>query len=296
LEILPVSPIAPVRFDASIVKPEGVKRENSVNSAPEHEIMPEGEINLYKYWKVLVKRKKIFIGIILIPIVIATMISLSLPRSYRGDSEISIPASSASNIPCVVTAPNIVKLVGTIDDRQKMLIFKNNSGSINRASLSLSPKSADKINITVEAKTADAIPHAFNEILEYVNNLPEIKEENARIEAENKLRLQSLIEAKKANLLYLNQIKNMIKKGQLSVVYFSPAELIEKDADLFLQIKNLQTGKAAVGILYPPSITLQPSNSQIKKIILITSLLSLFAGLFVIVLLEYIDRMKASGK
>jgi hypothetical protein len=132
-------------------------------------------------------------------------------------------------------------------------------------------------------------------MLDYINNLPEIKEENTRIEAENKLKLQSLIEAKKANLFYLNQITNMIKKGQLSVVYFNPAELIEKDADLSLQIKNLQMGKAAVGILSPPSISRQPSNSRIKQIILITGLLSLFTGIFVIVLLEYLDRMKARG-
>ena len=78
--MLPASPIDPIRFDASIVKPEGVKREETVNSRPEHEILPEGEINLYDYWKVLVKRKTILIGIVLVPIVIATLISLSLPR------------------------------------------------------------------------------------------------------------------------------------------------------------------------------------------------------------------------
>ena len=37
----------------------------TVNSKPEHEIIPKEEINLYDYWKVLVKRKKILIGIFL---------------------------------------------------------------------------------------------------------------------------------------------------------------------------------------------------------------------------------------
>jgi hypothetical protein len=267
-----------------------------VNSRPEHEIIPEGEINLYDYWKVLVKRKNILLGIVLVPIVIATLISLSLPRHYRGESEISIQALPAPNIPVVRTAPNIVRLIGTIDDRQKLMIFKNNPDAIERLSISLPKTAADKVTIIIEAKTADVIPQAFSEILDYVNNLPEIKEENARIEAENKLKLDSLIEAKKANLFFLNQITNMIKKGQLSVVYFNPADLIEKDANLSLQIKNLQMGKAAVGILSPPSITRQPSNSRIKQIILITGLLSLFTGIFVIVLLEYLDSLKARGK
>ena len=194
------------------------------------------------------------------------------------------------------TAPNIVRLIGNIDDSQKVKIFTYNPDAIERVSISLPKISTDKVNIIVEAKTADVIPQAFKEILDYVNNLPEIKEENARIETENELKLDSLIEAKKANLFFLNQITEMIKKGQISVVYFNPAELIEKDADLSLQIKNLQMGKVTVGILSPPSISRQPSNSRIKQIILITGLLSLFAGIFVIVLLEYLDRMKAREK
>jgi hypothetical protein len=122
--ILPAGPRAPIRFDAGIVKPEGViKGEDTVNSKPEHKIIPEGEINLYDYWKVLVKRKTILIGIFLVPIVIATMISMSLPRFYRGESEIGIPALPAPGIPSVRTAPNIVRLIGTIDDRQKRMIF-----------------------------------------------------------------------------------------------------------------------------------------------------------------------------
>jgi hypothetical protein len=60
-----------------------------------------------------------------------------------------------------------------------------------------------------------------------------------------------------------------------------------------LQIKNLQMGKAAVGKLAPLSITRHPSNSWIKKKIMITGLLSFFTGIFVVFLLEYIDRMKA---
>ena len=159
-----------------------------MNSKPEHEIIPEEEINLYDYWKVLVKRKKVFIGIFLVPLVIVTIISLSLPRYYRGESEISIPALPASNIPSVRTAPNIVRLIGNIDDSQKVKIFTNNPDAIESVSISLPKISTDKVNIIVEAKTADVIPQAFNEILDYVNNLPEIKEENARIKAENDIK------------------------------------------------------------------------------------------------------------
>jgi hypothetical protein len=267
-----------------------------VHSKPEDEMIPEEEINLYDYWKILVKRKKILIGIFLVPLVTATIVSLSLPRYYRGESEISITASPASNIPSVITAPNIVRLIGNVDDSQKVNIFTNDPDAIKSVSISLPKTSTDKVTIIVDAKTADVIPQAFKELLDYVSNLPEIKEENARIKAENDLILENLIEAKKANLFFLNRITDMIKKGQISVVNINPSDLIEKDANLSLQIKNLQMGKVAVGRLAPPSITRQPSNRRIMQIIMITGLLSLFTGIFVIFLLEYIDRMKALEK
>ncbi|MEN6374699.1 MAG: hypothetical protein ABFD75_07960 [Smithella sp.] len=94
--------------------------QESISSA-----LPSDEVNLYDYWKILIKRKKIFLGIFLIPLVIITIISLIMPRYYRGESEISIPAMpvpnstaamSAPHISSVITAPNIINLVGNIDD------------------------------------------------------------------------------------------------------------------------------------------------------------------------------------
>ena len=338
-----------------------------MNTKLENEIIAEDEINLYDYWKVLVKRKKILIGIFLVPLVIVTIVSLSLPRYYRGESEISIPALPAPNIPSVITAPNIVRLIGNIDDSQKVKIFANNSGAIKSVLISLPKKSTDKVNIIVDAKTADIIPQAFKDVFDYISNLPGIKGEIAGIQTETDLKLKKLIEeadfmlkkrkeeidlklpqlinARKANLVFLNQITNMMKKGQLSIININPADIIKKDADLSLEIMNLQQEKTdvvkireksvigvnpddlikkdadlslkirnlqhvksdmmkkkelnvnvSVGILGPPSITKQPTNAQIKQRIIITGLLSLFAGIFVVFFLEYIDRMRAREK
>jgi hypothetical protein len=118
----------------------------------------DDEINLYDYWKVLVKRKKILIGIFLVPLVIVTIISLSLPRYYRGESEISNP---------VLPAPNIVNLVGNINDTPKVKIFTNNPGAIKSILISVPTKSNDKVKIIIDAKTADIIPQAFKDIHDY---------------------------------------------------------------------------------------------------------------------------------
>ena len=266
----------------------------------------DDEINLYDYWKVLVKRKKILIGIFLVPLVVVTIVSLIQPRYYRGESEIINP---------VIPAPNIVNLAGHIDDTKKVKIFTNNPGSIKSVSVSLPKKSTDKVSIIINAKTADIIPQAFKDLFDYISNLPEIKGEIARIQAETDLKterimeetdfkIKKLIEVRKANLIFLNDLSDMIKKRQISFNNINPADLISKDGDLSLGIINLQQAKTdmmkkkelnvkvTAGILGTPSITKQPSNSQIKQIIIITGLLSLFTGIFVVFFLEYIDRMK----
>jgi len=119
------------------------------------------------------------------------------------------------------------------------------------------------------------------------------------------LKLKTLIEAKKANLIFLNELSDMIKKRKLTIVNFNPADLVRKDGDLSLEIKNLEQAKADalkkkelnvkvdVGILGPPAITKQPTNAQIKQIIIITVILSFMAGIFVVFFLDYIQRMKA---
>jgi hypothetical protein len=278
-----------------------------MNIKAKTEIIPDEEVKLYDYWRVLLKKKKIFIGIFLAPLVLVTIISLALPRYYRGESEITNP---------LIPAPNIVNLIGNIDDVQKIKVFASNPDAIKSVNIFLPPKSTDKVNIIIDAKTMDIIPQAFKDIFSYISNLPEIKAEIAKIQAETDLKnerllveidlkIKKLIEAKQANLVFLNDMTDMIKKRKLTIVYFNPADLVRKDGDLSLEIMNLQDAKkeimkkkalnvkVTVGILGPVSITKQPTNSHIKKIIIMTGTLSLMAAIFVVFFLDYIERMKA---
>jgi hypothetical protein len=247
----------------------------------------EEGISLYDCWEIFIKRKKMLFGVFLAPFVIVTIVSLSLPRYYRGETEMT-------NL--LLPAPDIVRLIGNIDDTRKAEIFKNSPDAINSGSVSLPSQATDQINIIVEAKTADAIQQAFQDIMDFMSNLPEIKQEIARMQENTDLKLGHLMEAQKENLIFLDQMKGMMKKRQLTVNCINPSDLIEKDANLSLQIKNLQREKVVVGKLAPPLITRQPSSSQVRMRIIIAGLLSLFTSIFVIFFLEYIERMKAREK
>jgi hypothetical protein len=82
---------------------------------PDSEIIPEDEVALYDYWKVIVKRKKILLGIIFVPVIMAIIIASFLPRYYQGEGEIS---------QLVITAPNIVAHIGDIDEAKKNKLFR----------------------------------------------------------------------------------------------------------------------------------------------------------------------------
>jgi hypothetical protein len=262
------------------------KRGDAVNSKPDSEIIPEQKINLYDYWKVLVKRKRVFIGIFLIPLVIVTAISLLQPRYYRGESEIINP---------VIPPQTIVSILGDFDDARKVEVFINTPGRIKSVLMTIPKKPNDRVSIILESITADAIPQALQDLDHYICNLREFREELARINRKIDMQLEGYIEAKKANLIFLDQITDMMKRRKLQVV-INPADLIKKDADLSVEIMNLQRERELMGTrgsLGPISITVRPSNVTIMQNLIFTGIVSLFAGILVVFFLEYIDRMKA---
>lgn len=261
-----------------------------MNRKPECENIPEEQINLYDYWKVLVKRKKVFFGIFLVPLVIVTIISLILPRHYRGESEIINP---------LIPAPAMVNLFGYIDDTKKVEIFAKNSAAVKSVFVSLSPKSTNRVSIIIDAKSADIVSQAFQDLNHYLVNLRESREEIDRSNRKFDLQLAGLIETKKANLIFSGQITDLMKKGKISCIAINPTDIIKKDADLSLEISNLQQAKTNMlneRSVSPPLITEEPSNSLIKTRIIITGTICLFIGIFVVYFLDYIDRMKAREK
>jgi Fe-S-cluster formation regulator IscX/YfhJ len=153
----------------------------------------------------------------------------------------------------------------------------------------------DRINIILESSTADVIPQAFQDLDHYICNLPEFREEIERINKKIDIQLEGLIEAKNINRIFLDQIKDLIKKRTISFIGINPADLIKKDVDLSLEIMKLQQEKeigGKRGSLGPILITLQPSNSTIKQNLIFTAIVSLITAIFVVFLLEYLDRMK----
>ncbi len=287
-----------------------------MSDEPAKEIITTEEANIYDYWKVLVKRKTIFLCVLIIPLAIVTILALFTPQYYRGESEILLAKLPASDIPSVITAPNIINLVGEIDDVRKAKIFANHSGAIKNVIISMPQKSINRISITIESKSPAIIPQAIKDVFNYINALPQIMEETARIQQKDDLKTQrtleeidfkimKLREAKEANIDFLKDMSDMLKKRKLAVVNFNPSDLVRKDGDIALEITNLQdtkkdilrgkelNAKGTIGILVPPSIAKRPSREQTTQLIIVTGILSIIMSIFIVLFLEYVEKMKA---
>lgn len=261
---------------------------------PAQETIAAEETHLYDYWKVLAKRKKIFFSIFFIPLILVTIISLIMPRYYRGELEITNVLLSASDVD---------HLIGNIDDAQKNKIFANNSAVIKRVSISIPNKSSNKVTIIIESKTADVIPQASKDIFNYFSSLPENQKKIAKMMEDVDTKLIQLEEMKKANLMFLSELMDMIKERQAVNIQLNPTELIKRTYDLSFEINDLQRAKKEMimkigsnimaGKMNLLSITKQPSSTKIKQIIIITCVLSFLTGIFVVFFIDYIQRMKA---
>ena len=260
-----------------------------MNIQPESGKSEEEGGNLYDQLKILVKRKRLFAGIFLVPLLVVTTASLIQPRYFRGESRLTDP---------VIPAGDIVALIGDIDATRKGNIFTNNPDLIKSVSVSLQRTSArykpqDAISITIDAETSAVISQAFQDVYEYISNLTEVKDKIAEIKERTGLKEKTLREAKAANLLFLKQITDkMISNDNISFIGHNPADLIKKDGELSSALMELQRIKATAGLLDRPSIAREPSNSKIRGRIIATGLLSLIAGILIVSFLDYIDRMK----
>ncbi|MBA3070988.1 MAG: hypothetical protein FP829_02270, partial [Nitrospirae bacterium] len=63
----------------------------------------EDEINLYDYWKVIVKRKRLIIGLFVIAILASAVISLLMPKIYRGEVVLKLPAITSKELVSIIS-------------------------------------------------------------------------------------------------------------------------------------------------------------------------------------------------
>ena len=246
----------------------------------------EDEINLYDYWKVIVKRKRLIIGLFVIAIIASAVISLLMPKIYRGEVVLKLPA---------ITAKELIGIIGKIDAGKIKNILPKTHHLITDAKLNALKDSTDKLQLIIEAKNTDALPQAATEFVGYLNNFSlinrAIEEEKQRLIKQSE-ELSSVI--KEANEL-AQTYKKLLKEGKLIPLYFNPVEIKKKAADMEIErftIEQALKRPKGVEMIENPHILKNPAKPSIKKNIALAGIISLFAGIFLAFFMEYVERIR----
>ncbi len=247
----------------------------------------EDEINLYDYWKVIVKRKTLIIGLFFVAVLASAAISLSMPKIYRGEVVLKLP---------VLTAKELISIIGKLDAGKVKNILPKTYHLIADINFNALKDSTDKLHVFIEAKNTDALSQAATEFVAYLNNIPLI---NRAVEEERQRLLKQSEEISKV-IEGSNELTRIYKKllvsGRLIPVGVNPIELEKRASDLKIErlvIEQALNRPKGVEMIENPYILKNPVKPSIKKNIAFAGIISLFVGVFIAFFIEYVKKMRS---
>lgn len=257
------------------------KETNSVN---------EDEINLYDYWKVIVKRKRLITGLFLISVITTTLISLLMPKVYKGEAVFIITAKELITSTELITAKEIADIIG---DR-KELVFTKNPGLVERLKIAEYKSSRDKLKVTIEARRIEDIQRAISVLAEYIGNHPIFKR---KIEQEREKLLKQAEEISKnikASEDMLKSFKELLKTGKLVPVGFNPIDLNKGISNL--KIEKIVVGHAIENLkgveVLKQNVSSKPIKPRIARNAILAGIIAIFIGILLTSFIEYIERVR----
>ena len=198
----------------------------------------EDEINLYDYWKVIVRRKRLIIGLFLVAILVSAVISLLMPKIYRGEVTLKLPAITAKEL----IAKELLGVIGKLDAEKIKSILPKTHHLIADVKLNALKDSTDKLQLIIEAKNTDALPQAATEFVEYLNDIPIIKrfveEERQRLLKQSEELSKAIEESNKLSETF----KKVLKEGRLIPVGFNPIEMNKRISDIKIEKLMVRAG------------------------------------------------------
>jgi len=246
----------------------------------------EDEINLYDYWKVIVKRKRLIIGLFVIAILASAIISFLTSKIYRGEVILKLPAKE-------LTSKELFSVIGKIDAEK---ILPTTHHLVSDVKLNVLKDSTDKLRLVIEAKNTDALSQAAAEFVAYLNGIPLIK----RFVEEERKRLlmqsEEIDKVIKGSDGLTRTYKKLLESGRLIPVGFNPIELEKRVSDLKIERLVIEQGiKRLKGVEMISSLNIpkNPVKPRIKKNIALASITSLFAGIFLAFFMEYIEKVRS---
>jgi len=256
----------------------------------------DDEIDLYKVWKVIAKRKATIIAIFLISLLGATLYCFTAPSIYRLETyaKLYMPRDilTVKEFP---TAKDVVSIIGKVDRERKAIIFSKTTDEITDAKIDEIKGTTDKFKITIESHNRDNLPAALQELIGYVENSREIKNDHEKIISELDEKIKNVNEADKKNDFQIKEIEKRLHSAKLLPVGFNPFEINNKIVDLKMEKYRLEQERQnykPIQLLEDPFISKDPVKPYKALIITITAIFSLMFGIFIVFFVEYFGKLR----
>ena len=255
----------------------------------------DDEINLYDLWKVIVKRKKLIIGLFIVIVVSTAIVSFLMPKVYRGEVNLSVIDNSVSSN--IDISKELVDIMGNIDSEKKKMILPKTYISVKSVKLRALKEAKNKIVATMDVKSTDAISVAISELVDFLNNIESVKaslKEEREILTQRSIELSNILKTAPDLLVAYNKL---IRGGKLTIVGFNPIELNKRIADIKIEkiaveqaLSRLKDGR--IQIITPPYISNKPISPKILLNVVVAGILSLLLGIFLAAFIEFIGNIK----
>jgi len=265
------------------------------------------EINLYDLWKVIVKRKKLIIGIFIVSVISTAIISFLMPDIYRGEAgllvvldperiggkEITGQEITGKEITC----KEIIDLIGNVDREKRLSIVPKSYPNVNDLKFKALKDSRNKIIVTIDAKKIDDIPKALLEAMEYLNNMEMIKSETKREKDILLKKSAELSDIIKSSPDLLSTYHRLFRAGIISTIGFNPIEVNKKISNIKVELLLIEQqlsrlNKGGVEIAAQPYVSKHPISPKKLLNIIAAGIFSLVLGVFLAIFIEYVGNIK----
>jgi hypothetical protein len=247
------------------------------------------EIDLPGIWKVLVKRKLLIIGVLVVSVICVAGVSLVTPKIYRGNVVLQLGTKG-------VSIHDFSDIVGRItQDRIKSLLPKTHPFVADMSVFEVKD-SDDKLRILVDARDPRNIPDILAEFLGTIKNAPVVLN---RTEWEKEMLLKRMEELR-GLLSFSKELErtydSLLRQGRTGDIGFNPIDIKERIYRLrieYLTEKRKLDNLYDIAYLGTPYIQAEPVKPRLGSNLALAVIFGLLGGVFSAFIFDHFENSRS---
>jgi len=255
----------------------------------------EDEIDLYELWLIIKKRKKLIFLVVFFSFLLAIIYCLMVNPIYK--SEFIIQGNAISSFQIKKYIDNFAYLLK--EQRYQELDSKLNVShikDIKKISASIPRNQKDLVIVTIETTKAPLVKEIEKNVLNYINNINEVKD---RITLKRK-ELEQIIANIQEQINNLEGLRKEVYQNKkilsnLGSIQFDPSRINLAIKDLKNELAQRETQLALLkgaSLVVEAVVPRKPAKPKKNLIVAVVTISALFFGIFLAFFLEWLEQAR----